>query len=55
MLIELQNSQQVQHRIIQTKLQMNMIRKYPKKYIYLQKKNRKLMMINNGSNIDRRV
>ena len=45
LLIELRKSQEVYHRIIQKKLQTNMIKKYLKKDIYLQKKSRKLLMI----------
>ena len=37
-------SQEVHHRIIQKQLQMNIIKKYLKKDIYLQKKHRKLLM-----------
>ena len=36
---------EVHHRIIQKQLQMKMIKKYLKKYIYLQKKFRKLLLI----------
>ena len=37
-------SEEVHHRIIQKQLQMNIIKKYLKKDIYLQKKHRKLLM-----------
>ena len=45
LLIEFQMSQKLQNRIIQKQLQMNMIKKYLKKDIYLQKRNRKQPMI----------
>ena len=45
LLIELQKSQKVHSRIIQKQLQMNMIKKYLKKDIYVQKKDIKLLMI----------
>ena len=43
--MKLQKSQEVHHRIIQKQLQMNMIKEYLKKDIYLLKKDRKLLMI----------
>ena len=43
--VELGKSQEVQRRIIQKGLKMRMIKKYLKKHIYLQKKDRKLLMI----------
>ena len=36
--------QKIHNKIIQTQLQMGMIKKYPKKDIYLQKKGRKLLI-----------
>ena len=45
LLIELQQSQEVDCRIIQKQLQMNIIKTYLKKDIYLHKKDRKLLMI----------
>ena len=38
-------SQKVHYRLIQEQLQMNMLNKYQKKDIYLQKKYQKLLMI----------
>ena len=45
LLIELPQSQEVDCRIIQKQLQMNIIKTYLKKDIYLHKKDRKLLMI----------
>ena len=45
LLIKLRKSQEVPSRIIQNRLQINMIKKYLKKDIYLQKKDRKLLTI----------
>ena len=45
MLIKLQNSEKICHRIIQKQSQMSIINKYLKKYIYLQDKDRILLMI----------
>ena len=45
LVIKLQKSQKIYHRIIQKQLNMNMIKKYLKKDIYLQKNVRKLLMI----------
>ena len=45
LLKKLQKSQKRHNRIIQKQLQMSMIKKYLKKDIYLQKKDRKLLMI----------
>ena len=42
---KLQKSQKLRNRLIQKQLQMNMIKKYLKKDISLQKKVRKLLMI----------
>ena len=44
LLIELQKSQKIYHKIIQKQLQMNMIKKYLKRDLYLQKKDKKLQM-----------
>ena len=44
LLIELGKCQKLYHKIIQTQLQMNMIMKYLNKDMYLQKKERKLLM-----------
>ena len=43
--VKLRKSQKVHHRINQTQLQMNMIKKYLKKDISLKKKDRQLLMI----------
>ena len=45
LLIKLQNSEKIWHRIIQKQSQMSIINKYLKKYIYLQDKDRILLMI----------
>ena len=45
LLIKLQNSEKICHRIIQKQSQMSIINKYLKKYIYLQDKDRILLMI----------
>ena len=45
LLIELQGLQNTHNKIIQKHLQMSMIKKYIKKDIYLQKKERKLLII----------
>ena len=45
LLILLQTSQKLHNRIIQKQLQMNMTKKCQKKDLYLQKKDRKLLMI----------
>ena len=44
-LIKLQESEKLHNRVIQKQLQMSMIKKYLKKGIYLQKKDRKLLII----------
>ena len=41
--MKLRKSQEVHHRIIQKQLQMNMIKKYLKKDIYLLKKDQKII------------
>ena len=46
-LIKLEGSQKLHHRIIQKQFQMRRIKKYLKKDIYLQKEDRKLLMIYN--------
>ena len=45
LLRKLQNSEKICHRIIQKQSQMSIINKYLKKYIYLQDKDRILLMI----------
>ena len=45
LLIELQGLQNTHNKIIQKHLQMSMIKKYIKKDIYLQKKERKFLII----------
>ena len=44
-LIRLQKSQNLHNRLIQKELEMSIIKKYLKKNTYLQKKDRKLLMI----------
>ena len=45
LLIKLRQSQGIHHRTIEKQLQINMIKKYLKKETYLQKKDRKLLII----------
>ena len=45
LLIIPRKSQEIHHSIIQKQLQINMIKKYLKKNIYLQNKDRKLLLI----------
>ena len=42
--IELQKFQKIHYKIFQRQLQMSMIKKYLKKYSYLQEKDKKLLM-----------
>ena len=44
LLIELQKVQKIQNKIIHEQIQMSMIKKYLKEDIYVQKKDRKLLM-----------
>ena len=42
---KIEKFQKIQSKIIKRQLQMRIIKKYLKKYIYLQKKDRKLLII----------